>query len=708
MRVRRRVTAHDRPTRLWSIRVVRLRGAAFVGAVAVVASTVAVTVLPGVAASSGVAPLLLANHCFAVQARRVSRYLTTSASTYSAAAVHRSGAIPLYLKPTGIDTYLIYDRDREMLAEDNHAVGRTSTPGPPAEWRITRSNGGAFTIVSTEDGRQLEASGSGSLGLVTRGSAGRDGRFGFVADGGCRRFPEARTGASGRARSSINADGTVFGWADLEFHQTASYRVGGDVIAGEAFDPFGITQALSANRDEQEHGPDGSLDVTGNLVRFGSPVGTTSTDGWPTFTGWPTYDTETNQQAYWVWVERAWRSGMRLVVANTSEDEPLCRLEPRRTHSCNEERSIELQVRNLKAMQRYIDAQFGGPGRGFFRLVYSPSQARRVIDAGKLAVIIGVESSDPFGCSEYDGKPRCNRSDVDRGLRRWWRLGIRTFFPIHWVDNAFGGAALEGGATGTFINVLNKYETGRYFTAGKCPLAGEGEQMTSAGHYFAGTDPLSRALDSIQAAGVPTYPKSKVCNAKGLTSLGAYLIRQMIRRHFMIMVDHISERGRERVLAIAKRAGYPVISPHTDIGGTWVPRDLRRLYALGGIATLVLDHAAGIVKRVRQLAHDAGRGYYLGMPFGSDTGGFASLPGPDRSEKPLRYPFTAYNRVRFSRERTGNRVFDFNKDGVSHYGLMPDLLAETRQQPGGRSAMSLIYRSAEAYLQAWQRAAAHR
>lgn len=649
------------------------------------------------------APRVLANRCFAMRAAGNGRYVAAGGTTYAATAVDSAVATPFYLKPTGLGTYLLYDRARGMVADGGDTVTRATTPGPPAAWRITAAGSGGFEVRSTVDGRQVTVTRSGALRLVPPTAHTAGGRFGFVGRSGCARYPEAGVDAAGRGRRSVNPDGTVFGWADLEFHQTAQYRVGGDVIAGEDFDPFGITQALSAKRDEQEHGPDGTLDVTGNLVRFGSPVGMTDTHGWPTFIGWPKYDTETNQQAYWVWVERAWRSGMRLMVANTSEDEPLCRIEPRRSHSCNEEKSIELQVRNLRELEHYVDAQFGGPGRGFFRLVYSPRQARNVIAAGKLAVVIGVESSDPFGCSEYDGKARCDRADVRRGLSRWWRLGIRTFFPIHWVDNAFGGAAFEGGATGTFINLLNKYETGRYFKAGKCPLPGEGERMTSVGHYFQGSDPLSQTLDSLEAAGLPTYPNRKVCNAEGLTKLGVFLIRQMIARHFLIQVDHISEKGRERVLAVAKRAHYPVISPHTDIGGTWVRSDLRRLYALGGVATVVLDHAAGMVERITQLRRDASRRYYLGMPFGSDTGGFASLPGPDPHQRPLRYPFTAYNGVRFGREVVGQRTFDVNSDGVAEYGLMPDLLAET-QQRGGRAAMALVYRSAEAYLQAWERA----
>ena len=42
-------------------------------------------------------------------------------------------------------------------------------------------------------------------------------------------------------------------------------------------------------------------------------------------------------------------------------------------------------------MQDYIDAQFGGPGKGFYRIVKTPFEARRVINSGKMAVVMGIE-----------------------------------------------------------------------------------------------------------------------------------------------------------------------------------------------------------------------------------------------------------------------------------------------------------------------------
>src|SRR3954454_13069360 len=276
--------------------------------------------------------------------------------------------------------------------------------------------------------------------------------------------PEPGTGATGRTFSGTAKDGSVLGFADDHVHLTANLRAGGRVISGEPFDPRGVAAALGY--DARDHGADGGLDVVGNLLRDGIPLGTHDTHGWPTFAGWPTFDTNTHQQTYWVWLKRAWQSGLRLAVAQTVEDDEPCRVQPRRSHSCSEPATIAKQLRELRGLQRYVDARSGGPGRGFFRLVYDPRSARRVIEGGRLAVVIGVESSNPFGCRLRDGRASCTTRDVDRGLPAYRRLGVRTMFIAHWFDNAFAGAALEGGLKGAFIGAMNRLETGRYFRVG--------------------------------------------------------------------------------------------------------------------------------------------------------------------------------------------------------------------------------------------------
>jgi microsomal dipeptidase-like Zn-dependent dipeptidase len=597
---------------------------------------------------------------------------------YSAAPLQGS----FYFKATALGRYMLSDQDGELLGQ---GMARVADAGPDAEWTPTLVSGQRYSFRNTAGGAPV--------------------MFTLAKASGCTPFPEAGLDATGKPRNSVNRNGTVFGFVESHLHITADMRAGGRVIYGEAFDRFGIPAALG--QDASEHGADGSLDVTGNLLRTGLPFGTHDTHGWPTFAGWPTNDTQTHQQTYYVWLQRAFLSGLRVVVAQTADDQPICEIEPVKNGSCDETRSIKAQIKRLRGLQNYVDAQSGGPGKGWFRIVTSPAQARRVIRAGKLAVLIGIESSDLFGCSERNGKPQCGKRDIDRGLAAYKRLGVRTMFPAHWINNALAGSALEGGTKGLFINIFNRFQTGSFFKTGKCPGPGQGEEVgTLTPLELSVLSSFFPATKTIASQPFPTYPKGKRCNARGLTALGRYAIERMIAAHMLIEVDHLSERARDTVLAIAARNHYPLISSHNGTGGEWTSAELRKLYKGGGYAAVTPDTAAALgakILRMARFSHGAGVG------IGTDTGGFASLPGPppDAATNPLRYPFKSYDGgVTFTREQTGTRTFDLNSDGVAHYGLLADLVADMRQG-SGRRALPTLFRSAEAYLRAWQRAMRH-
>jgi hypothetical protein len=189
---------------------------------------------------------------------------------------------------------------------------------------------------------------------------------------------------------------------------------------------------------------------------------------------------------------------------------------------------------------------------------------------------------------------------------------------------------------------------------------------------------------------------------RGLTKLGAHLVRSMMREGMLIELDHMSEKAREQVLAIAERARYPgVVSGHSDTGGLWTTSELRRLTALGGIASQRLASPAELADAIvaRQRYRSPKHRFAVGL--GTDTGGFASLPGPPST--PLAYPFTI-DGVSFERQRTGERTFDYNADGVAHYGMLPDLLADMARSPNGARATDLLFGSAEAYVDMWSAA----
>ena len=652
----------------------------------------------------------LANRCWALASASTGKLVATSGDGYRVKARSKAAAADLYLKPTRLGAYLVYDQGaRLMAAADRRTVERAEHPGKVAQWAPKRAPHRTFEITSTSNGRRLAASRTGGLILAAPGGSSRATRFKFRHAGGCERYPEAKAGAAGKPFKGTRPDGTVKGFADAHLHITTELRAGGRVIHGRSFAPFGISRALGG--DARDHGPDGSLDVTGNLLRNGTPFGTHDTHGWPTFAGWPVHDTITHQQTYYVWLKRMWKAGERLVVAQMVEDEPLCELEPRRSHSCDETETIKFEIRRLKQLERYIDAQSGGPGRGWFRIVRDPRQARDVIERGKLAVLIGIESSNLLGCSEFMDEPQCTRADVDRGLRDYKRLGVRSMFVAHWVDNAFTGAAIEGGARGSFIGIMQALQTGEYFETGPCPERGQGEELDPLGlgvlKLLARFFPNARRILGVP---IPDYPAGKQCNAKGLTDLGRYLIRRMMAKHMLIEVDHMSERARLTVLKMGEARDYPLVSSHTNTGGLWTPSDLRRLYALGGFATARPDQAPELADSIVTICGYQGAGHRSGVGLGTDTGGFSELPGPDSDagQDPLEYPFRSYEGdVKFARERSGKRTFDLNTDGVAHYGLTADLLADVQQQKEGKKALPILFRSAEAYLDTWRAAYRH-
>ncbi len=674
-------------------------------------AAVSVGVLSGTAsAASRMSVYAPANRCFALRAPS-GTFVAARGASYAASAPSRSRATAFYLKPTGLGTYMLYDSGaRLMSAGVAGTVSRGVAAGPPTEFALAAvGSGSEFTLRSTARHRRVVAR-AGRGALTLSGGAGTP--LALVARGGCTPFPEAGVDVTVHRPATAVKHGRIFGFIDDHVHITGNMRAGGDVISGEPYDRFGIPTALG--QDAKIHGADGKLDVTGNLLRTGLPIGTHDTHGWPTFKGWPTYDSMTHQQAYYVWLERAWRAGMRMVVAQTADDEPLCRLEPRRmTRTCSETSSILAQIRTLKGLQNYVDAQSGGPGKGWFRLVYSPAQARAVMRAGKLAVMIGIESSDLFGCSETDGRPGCTRADINRGLAMYKRLGVRGMFVAHWVDNAFSGAALEDGTKGVFINILNRFQTGSYFQTSACPGPGQGVTVTTL------SPALLKALASFFPAAksiandpMPAYPSGLQCNSDGLTALGRYLIGRMMAEHMLIEVDHLSERARDQVLAMAAKAHYPLISSHNGTGGEWTPAELGELYKLGGFAAVTPDVAPALAQKILTMARfDKPANGFVGVGLGTDTNGFSSLPGPraDGRAHPLHYPFTSYDgSATFTRERTGTRTFDLNRDGVAQYGLVPDLLADMQSTSAGRRALPLLFNSAQAYVDTWQRALDHR
>jgi hypothetical protein len=337
----------------------------------------------------------------------------------------------------------------------------------------------------------------------------------FESTTGCASFPEIQVNVTGTPLKGATPTSPVRGFIDDHIHLGAFDFLGGRFHCGRPWSPYGVTVALT---DCPDHFPNGAGAVFENFLANGSPVGTHSTDGWPSFAGWPRDESQTHEGTYWKWIERAWRSGLRLMVNDLVENRALCDLYPLKKNNCNEMTSAYKQADDMEALQDYIDAQFGGPGKGFFRIVKSSAEARQVINSGKLAVVLGVEESEVLDCGQTNGTPKCTAAQIDSELSALYNRGIRSLFPVHKFDNALGGTKFDGGTSGVVVNAGNKYATGQFWAANHCDAADHDNEPTNPVGQNALLATLFGPVAATQllSGQLPVYPPGPLCNPKGL------------------------------------------------------------------------------------------------------------------------------------------------------------------------------------------------
>jgi hypothetical protein len=79
------------------------------------------------------------------------------------------------------------------------------------------------------------------------------------------------------------------------------------------------------------------------------------------------------------------------------------------------------------------------------------------------------------------------------------------------------------------------------------------------------------------------------------------------------------------------------------------------------------------------------------IALGTDTNGIEASPGPPP------YPMALQNTL----PATGRRRWDYNSDGVAHYGLMPEFVSDLSSQSGGEELVKKLFGGARAFFQMW-------
>ena len=714
-----------------------------------------------------------ANGCYAMDATEPgstnTRWLAASPTgdRFEFTSTRVEDGARFWMRPSDLGTYLFHDADGHYLLGTSPMVeppdiasgfGRDDellsdilllddTYRSPAEWELE---------VSPDDPQRFRMRSLRSGEYLTRTGLDADPEAAAVIAlypaEGCVAPPELTLDAEGSAERRTWDDGSVFGIVDTHSHPFTNFGFGGGgIFHGSPFHRLGVEHALPSC--QPFHGVGGRRDLVGFgfsglndadpdalLTAFltgRTPTFNHNTEGYPQFTDWPNaWSSATHQAQYYRWMERAYLAGLRLVVAHATTNSVLCEMvtginAQRVRYACNDMVAVEREIAEARALERYIDAQSGGPGRGWLRIVTSPAEARRVIGEGRLAMILGIETSNLFDCflTPPPGMPACDSALVQRELERFHALGVRALFPVHKFDNGFsaGDGDREVGQIGSFINsghdsnfVVDCPDSPTIFDRGPIRFGGlnmpRAEYSAPAPHDMSAfaespISALSPFLEELQGGPL----EGDFCQNAGLTPLGEELILSMMRRGMILEVDHLPRRSFVRAYEMLLANDYPGVGSHGNTN-----RGL--LFDTGGVSKINLgrcgspDRRGTMVDELRsRVSEIRDHGGYPAAGFGFDMNGFAggSRPrfGPDArcgdvpQSNPVTYPFMSYGGdVTFTEPHLGDHTVDFNTEGLRHIGLIPELIEDARRDGATDADLEPLFRSAEGYLRMWERA----
>lgn len=546
------------------------------------------------------------------------------------------------------------------------------------------------------------------------------------------------------------------GFADFHAHMFSNLAFGGFLFAGEPFAPLPEPDAMLQALPPCVHTSFPHL-IT-RLVVLGTPEPPHGPDGFPAFGIWPRAGTHVHQQMYLDWVYRAYQYGLRLLCIVATNSQTLCEFS-HRTLSCNDMEAVDRQIEGVQRMADWVARNEGG----WLEVAYSASDASRIIADNRLAVIMGVEVDTLFNCGE---SKICTEDVVRQSLEKYFAKGVRQITPVHLADSGFGGSAfyderfqanhhylrgdyqqpqdcggqrvewtLRGSkAIPLGAKLLSLLKRWRWYSPAVAPARGTCNRQ--------GLTPLGRLLiremmkrgmlidlnhmseqavqDTLEIVAPSRYP----------VMLAHTWFRDLkLKRSELggtpkFLQSHWNEQRAEmhasaETIAAVKRLGG-VIGVLTDQGFVRAADESDPHHVLNDCDTSSKSFAQAFLYAIRQMGTAGGVG------FGTDFNGLAGQIGPrfgklacggdyadprtgdsQRAAQVERIKYdgsTIVNGRVLTLNHAGNRDFDFNFEGLAHYGLIPDLIADLQMVGVATNDLAVLFRSAGAYVNMWQHA----
>jgi microsomal dipeptidase-like Zn-dependent dipeptidase len=376
----------------------------------------------------------------------------------------------------------------------------------------------------------------------------------------------------------------LWGWADIHCHPMAHAGFG-DLLAGHIHGPVeDLGSCLEFHG--HEHGNllrptglalDGGRHNDGSIATAGWTTGTPAPDDQLGFRGWPAFDEITHVKTHQDWIRRAYEGGQRLMVALIVHNQLLAAVSTATKfvfQAQSDRDTVEPQIQLL--------LEFVAHNRDWCGLAKAPADARDLIEANKMAFVLGIETdsiNDWVKDSQFapDDTP-ANRKAIHDAIHDYFeylhKLGVVQVNLIHLSDNAFGGMALYDMLF--IINSLTRRGVLPNAEDGWAPHAANPDEVISA--------PVD--LDSIiweklapaaqQLLGITTPPISGIGtygygdrNKNGMTVAGEGALPEAMRLGMVVDMDHMSEHSADKAHEIATTVTkdvpvtpYPLVSAH--------------------------------------------------------------------------------------------------------------------------------------------------
>ena len=431
---------------------------------------------------------------------------------------------------------------------------------------------------------------------------------------------------------------------------------------------------------------------------------------------WPLWKTVTHQQAWEGWLKQAHDNGLNLIVMSAVNFRYICGIMPRKNGFYDTSGGVK-PCEDMKNIRRQLQAARDFDRKhSWYEIALSPGHARRIISEGKMAAILAIETSEIFGNVS-------NTAQLERELKYYYDMGVRSIQVVHELDNQFGGTAFFQGLfdiVQTFVNVKS------YAAA---VLGGDKKNI----------DELWTAFKGIRT-------DSNKHNIKGLSALGKTFVNKMMDRKMIVDLAHLSERSFNDVYNIsASRKYYPLLLSHGHYrdmftgklvdekkvsysgiqkikrtGGVFGLRtgnEVQRTYTKGRVA----NNCHGSTRSFAQSYTLGAIGYGIDQGFASDMNGFIDQIRPRFYDGGSKWKDTlTYKPSKWAcgsgkaggaerdiaRAKQGSRWTygtrsNYDVIGFAHIGMIRDVIKDLNKL--GVNTVGLE-NSAESFLAMWDRA----